>query len=213
MNRRLIIKHGLLLAMGSAYQSFVLAGSKMLLPTPAETEGPFYPVLAQQDKDFDLTQVKGQASTAKGRTIWVVGRVLDQQGRAIDGAIVDIWQANAAGRYHHPDDSNPAPLDPAFQGWAITASGHEGLFRFKTVFPGIYTVAKDWQRPPHIHFKVSKPGYKRLLTQMYFPDHVLNGRDYLLERKTAAERQRMTATMMSAAEESYQYNIVLQADG
>ena len=99
-------------------------------PTPPETEGPFYPLYPQKDKDFDLTQVAGRSGVAKGRVIIIQGQVLDTEGRAIEDATVELWQANAAGRYRHPSDRNTAPLDPNFQGWAIVQSGRQGRFHF-----------------------------------------------------------------------------------
>ena len=162
-------------------------------PTPPEIEGPFYPVHAQQDRDFDLTRIEGRDDVALGRQVWVGGRVVDQDGTPVEGAVVDIWQANAAGRYRHPEDPSDAPLDAAFQGWAIVRSGAEGGFRFKTIVPGAYPASADWDRPPHIHFKVSKRGFVELVTQMYFPGEPLNEIDRLLLRKTPEERGAMIA--------------------
>jgi len=178
-------------------------------PTPSETEGPFYPVLAQKDKDFDLTHIHGRQGTAKGKVIFIEGWVTDTNGKAIEDATVDLWQANAAGRYRHHRDRNKAPLDPNFQGWAIVKSGREGRFRFKTIFPGIYPASAEWLRPPHIHFKVSKSGYAELTTQMYFPGHKLNDSDLLLMQKSNEEIERMIAQKKNAAIETYTYNIVL----
>jgi len=108
--------------------------------TPTESAGPFYPVVAQKDKDFDLTKVDGKEVDALGKHIVIHGSVVDTQGNPVEGATVDLWQANAAGKYAHPHDSNPAPIDENFQGWAIVPSGVNGDFRFKTVMPGIYPV-------------------------------------------------------------------------
>lgn len=183
-------------------------------PTPPEVEGPFYPVIAQKDKDFDLTQVEGRQGVAKGKVINIQGRVLDTQGKPIEDATVDLWQANAAGRYAHPRDRNRAPLDANFQGWAIVNSGREGGFRFKTIFPGIYPASRDWFRPPHIHFKVNKPGYAELITQMYFPGQELNDSDLLLLQKSDEAAARMIAAVDTRNEASevdtYIYNIVLR---
>lgn len=178
--------------------------------TPSEVEGPFYPVFPQKDKDFDLTFVKGKQARAKGQTIWIEGRVVDSLGNAIEDATVDLWQANAAGRYRHPHDSNPAPLDPNFQGWAIVKSGKNGQFKFKTILPGAYPASRQWMRPPHIHFKVNKVGYQELTTQMYFPGEPLNNVDLLLQRKAPQQQRLMIATKTSDAPLVYSYNIYLQ---
>lgn len=181
-----------------------------LIPTPDEIEGPFYPVVAQKDKDFDLTHIQGREQTALGHHIVVDGQVVDTKGRAVEDATVDLWQANAAGRYWHPRDPNPALIDENFQGWAIVSSGKEGGFRFKTVMPGAYPASGSWVRPPHIHFKVSKTGYKELITQMYFPDQPLNDLDLLLQRKSPGEQMLMIADKSSKHSEKYYYKIVLQ---
>jgi len=179
-------------------------------PTPPEAEGPFYPVRPQKDKDFDLTNIQGRPGIAKGKVILIEGQVTDTNGNAIENAAVDLWQANAAGRYRSHRDRNRASLDANFQGWAIVQSGREGRFRFKTIFPGAYPASADWLRPPHIHFKVNKSGYMDLTTQMYFPGHTLNDSDFLMMQKSNEQIERMIATKKDAAVETYSYNIVLQ---
>lgn len=177
--------------------------------TPAEMEGPFYPLTPQQDMDFDLTSVNGEDNPAQGQPVFIQGRVLDQDENPIEDATVDIWQANAAGRYRHPHDKNPAPLDPGFQGWAIVQSGKEGAFKFKTIVPGAYPVNEEWVRPPHIHFKVSKRGYSDLVTQMYFPDNELNQTDMLLQAKSGPEQALMIARKVSEQPFTLEYTITL----
>ncbi len=211
MDRRTFLKGGVIggalgLFASSAYASYL----PKLYPTPPEIEGSFYPVLAQKDKDFDLTRIQGKQGVAKGKIIIIQGQVLDTDGNPVADATVDLWQANAAGRYRHPHDSNEAPLDPNFQGWAIVPSGKEGKFRFKTVYPGAYPASDKWTRPPHIHFKVSKKGYIELITQMYFPGHQLNDSDLLLKRKSKEERKLMMSSKVEDKPEIYAYNIILQ---
>ena len=184
----------------SAIVTGILGGAGMIAlpqlssaigPTPPETEGPFYPVRPQKDKDFDLTQVEGKAGKAEGDIIEVRGRILDVDGEPISDATVDLWQANAAGKYDHPRDPNPAKIDPNFQGWAIVPSGEDGGFKFKTIKPGAYPATRDWDRPPHIHFKISKAGFQPLTTQMYFPGDPLNEKDLLIKRKSAENQKLM----------------------
>lgn len=189
--------------------SAMAAGESTLPVTPSETAGPFYPVVMQKDRDFDLTRIEGQDGVAKGEALFIIGKVVDTEGNAIEDATVDLWQANAAGRYRHPHDSNPAPLDESFQGWAIVPSGSKGEFRFKTIRPGAYPASEGWSRPPHIHFKVSKRGYEELVTQMYFPESDLNQKDYLLQRKSEAEQKLMVAERIAGDRPSYRYQIVL----
>ena len=167
-------------------------------------------MIAQKDKDFDLTKIEGKQGVAKGKIIIVRGQVLDTDGKPVEDATVDLWQANAAGRYNHPHDTNKAPLDPDFQGWAIVQSGKDGVFRFKTIYPGAYPATDAWTRPPHIHFKISKKGYIEITTQMYFPGEELNDSDLLLNRKSEEERKLMIASSVKDKPEAYEYNIVLQ---
>jgi protocatechuate 3,4-dioxygenase beta subunit len=203
--RRSFIRYGIAAVAGIA--SGITRAAESLLPTPAQTEGPFYPVIARKDLDFDLTQVEGGDGVAQGRIIFVAGRVLDTEGNPLADATVDLWQANAAGRYRHPQESSDNPLDLNFQGWAIVPSGENGGFRFKTVYPGAYG-GWAWRRTPHIHFKISKPGYRALTTQMYFPGEPLNEKDFLFRDHDEAERRRLTAVVSD--EDTYSWDIVLQ---
>lgn len=211
-NRRYFIKAGLLSGLLAPLAYITNATSAQRLHTPRETAGPFYPIIPQQDKDFDLTRIDGRSDTAKGQIIIVEGNVVDIDGKVVEGVTVELWQANGAGRYSHPHDSNPAPLDPNFQGWAIARSSSQGGFRFKTIMPGAYPVSARWVRPPHIHYKISKRGYVELTTQMYFLDHPLNKIDALIQRKTKDEQMLMMAkkSMSKNNVNVYQYQIVLE---
>ncbi len=210
-SRRSFIKGGIAGAIsGAGLPLYGSEASESLPPTPNETEGPFYPVQAQKDKDFDLTLIEGSSQSAAGNHIYVEGIVVDTAMNPVEDVTIELWQANAAGRYRHPHDTNPAPIDPHFQGWAIVPSGAKGDFRFKTVLPGAYAVSGRWLRPPHIHFKVSKRGYEELVTQMYFPGNELNEVDRLLQRKTQEEQSAMISAKIKDAPETYQYRIVIQ---
>ena len=217
MKRRNFLKAGTagsLCGAGLATVESQAKGESRELPlyshTPTETEGPFYPVIAQKDKDFDLTKVKGSKEQALGEYIDIYGAVIDTEGNPVEDATVDLWQANAAGRYLHPHDSNPAPIDENFQGWAIVLSGRDGGFQLRTVIPGIYPVGSDWSRPPHIHFKVSKRGYVELTTQMYFPEHPLNQVDKLLQRKSKEEQKLMIAEKSPDKPNTFYYRLVIE---
>lgn len=150
-----------------------ILGQAML--TPAQTLGPFYPPERPRDSDFDLTRVAGRAGPAKGTAIEVAGRVLETDGRPIAGADVQIWQANAFGRYVHPRDTSSAPLDPDFQGFGAALTGADGAYRFRTIRPAAYA-----NRTPHIHYMIKVHGRPRLVTQMYFAGEPLNERDGVL---------------------------------
>ena len=178
--------------------------------TPSEVEGPFYPITPQKDKDFDLTRVEGKTGRAKGEIIHVQGQVLDQSLSPIEDVTIDLWQANSFGKYHHPHDTSSEPVDEHFQAWAIIKSGHQGRFNFVSVMPGAYG-NPGFQRTPHIHLKISKLGYEPLLTQMYFPDHPLNGQDGLYRRRTREEQALMTAKNLSDNPLKFEYRIILES--
>ncbi len=177
--------------------------------TPHETSGPFYPVTEQEDRDHDLTQISGKNKSAQGEIIWLEAEVIDADGRPLKNTIVELWQANSVGRYRHPFDSNPAPIDPNFQGWAIVKTDHKGIVKFKTIFPGAYPASSNWVRPPHIHFKLNKEGYQELTTQMYFPGQPLNAKDRLLNRKSNQEKMLMIAKKMSDEPDTYSHQFVM----
>jgi protocatechuate 3,4-dioxygenase beta subunit len=205
-NRRKFIKVGIIGVVTSFFVQLVHAKK----PTPEEIKGPFYPIVAQQDKDFDLTKMKGSKGVAKGTIVIIQGKILDTKNNPIENATIDLWQANAAGKYRHPHDNSKAPLDPNFQGWAIILSKKDGSFRFKTIIPGAYPASNTWIRPPHIHFKISKVGYIEIITQMYFPDQSLNDSDLLLQRKSQAKQALMIASKAAGEKNIFEYNIVLQ---
>jgi protocatechuate 3,4-dioxygenase beta subunit len=147
--------------------------------TPEQIMGPFYPVIKPLDKDADLTVVKGKAGRARGHVIHVMGRVLNAKGEPVRGARLELWQANSVGRYDHPRDVNPAPLDPNFQGYAVLTTDREGRYRFKSIKPAAYPVNPmnpGTIRPPHIHFDVAGQR-ERVVTQMYFPNEPHNEGD------------------------------------
>ncbi len=149
-------------------------------PTEDQTPGPFYPVRKPVDQDADLTVIKGKPGKAKGQVIYVTGQVLNIKGEAIPKVKIEIWQANSFGRYTHPEDSNPAPLDPNFEGYGVTITDEQGKYRFKTVKPAAYPVPGGRMRPPHIHFCVTSKT-NQLITQLYFEGEPLNEKDVLFK--------------------------------
>jgi protocatechuate 3,4-dioxygenase, beta subunit len=149
------------------------APDRPLVTLPEELhslEGPVFGGDAIQDNDDDLT--RQHDGEPLGERIIVHGRVLDEDGRPISNALVEVWQANAAGRYRHEVDQHPAPLDPNFSGAGRCLTDREGRYRFVTVRPGAYPWANHdnaW-RPAHIHFSIfGRLFTQRLVTQMYFP--------------------------------------------
>ena len=143
----------------------------VVLPqTLSELTGPAYGDSAIGELDHDLT--RRHAGQPLGERIFVTGRVLDQDGRPLRGQLVEIWQANAAGRYRHDVDTHDAPLDPNFDGAGRCLTDDDGWYRFTTVKPGAYPWKNHhnaW-RPNHIHFSLFGRAFTdRLVTQMYFP--------------------------------------------
>jgi protocatechuate 3,4-dioxygenase beta subunit len=165
----------------------VEAAEQRLQRTPDQVLGPFYPLTKPLDRGADLTTIPGKPGRAQGQVIHLMGRVLDTKGEPVAGARVEIWQANTHGRYTHPSDSNPAPLDPNFEGFGVQITDHEGRYRFKTIKPDGYpTHIPGWKRPPHIHFDVTGK-VDKLVTQMYFDGDPLNDKDRLLQSSWAKE--------------------------
>ena len=185
----------------------------MLALTPSQTPGPFYPVELPLDSNNDLVQVGGRSDIAKGTIVNVVGRVLDERDRAVNDVLVEIWQCDANGRYHHPRDQRDAPLDPSFQGYGRNTTGDDGGYRFRTIKPVPYP-----GRTPHIHFAISGPGIETLVTQMYVAGEPLNARDGVLNRiQDTKARQRLMAVFEPSLDVEREWNarfdIVLVADG
>jgi protocatechuate 3,4-dioxygenase beta subunit len=156
------------------YQSTLRrAPSMRLIEVPralADLAAPVYGELPIGGTDNDLT--RQHAGEPLGERIIVSGRVIDEDGRAVPDTLVEIWQANAAGRYRHVRDDHPAPLDPNFTGAGRTITDADGNYRFVTVKPGAYPWRNHpnaW-RPAHIHFSLFGTSFRtRLVTQMYFP--------------------------------------------
>jgi protocatechuate 3,4-dioxygenase beta subunit len=181
-----------------------------------ETTGPDFSQLELDEVDSDLTrQCKGEPL---GERIAVSGRIVDEDGRPLAGQLVEIWQANAAGRYAHPVDQHAAPLDPNFAGAGRCMSDAEGCYRFVTIKPGAY----PWQnhtnawRPAHIHFSLFGPAFAtRLVTQMYFPGDPLLELDPIYLAVPAHARERLLARFDLATTRpewalGYRFDLVLR---
>jgi protocatechuate 3,4-dioxygenase, beta subunit len=147
--------------------------------TPHQILGPYFPATETPTATDDLTLLPGSNECAQGEIIQVKGSVRNRNGDALPGARLIVWQANSFGRYAHPNDTNPAPLDINFAGFAELLSDRNGQYQLKTVKPGAYPAGANRVRPPHIHFEVQGK-FDRLITQMYFPGEPLNEADPLL---------------------------------
>lgn len=184
-----IVRRRILIASATAmanppWLSPALAQAKGLRPTPHQTEGPFYPTELPADSDADLLK-NGKAVYQHGQPTWVEGTVTDLAGVPVAGAVVEIWQCDHQGRYHHPGDGGRA--DPTFQGFGQTAVGRDGRYRFRTLKPVPYT-----GRTPHIHFKVKLNRTELLTTQLYVAGSPGNERDGIWRRMSDMDRAAVT---------------------
>ncbi|GAA1002338.1 protocatechuate 3,4-dioxygenase subunit beta [Nocardiopsis tropica] len=197
--------------------------TKRLQPADPEGVEMLSPVFGQQDVhplESDLTVQHG--GEPLGERITVSGRVLDGAGRPVAGQLVEIWQANASGRYVHKRDQHPAPIDPNFTGVGRCLTGPDGSYRFTTIKPGAYPWRnhRNAWRPAHIHFSLFGTDFtQRLITQMYFPGDPLIAYDPICQSIVdPAARDRLVADYhheSSAPEWSlgYRWDIVLAGSG
>jgi len=161
--------------------------------TPAQSEGPFYPPALPADNDADLL-VNGALRYAQGQPAWVEGTVSDIDGRPVGGAVVEIWQCDQQGHYHHPGDGDRA--DRAFQGFGRVAVDREGRWRFRTIRPVAYG-----GRAPHIHVKVKLAARELLTTQLYVLGDAGNARDFLWRQlRSNEEREALTVPFAPGAD-------------
>lgn len=186
--------------------------------TRTELTGPLDLTPKLQPGDSNLAVSPG-GRHALGQLIHISGRVLDEDRRPVRNAVVEIWQANAAGRYFNPLDQRDAPLDPNFIGNGRALTDGNGDYAFFTIRPGAYPVPNSgrWWRPPHVHFSILGPGsLSRLVTQMYFPGDPLNVHDRLLNSlPDLAARERLVAREVSTEEVdgewlAYRHRLVLR---
>jgi protocatechuate 3,4-dioxygenase beta subunit len=188
LSRREILKMSAVLASVGILSPAKLAWAEAKLRrTPAQVLGPFYPITNVWAKTPDLTRPREGSGQAAGQVLQVTGRVLNLSGEPVRDAKIEVWQANTYGRYRHPSDNNPAPLDPNFDGAGVLTTDAEGRYGFKTIKPGAYPAGPNMMRPPHIHFQVTGRE-DRLVTQMYFEHEPYNDTDRLLN---SAERKEL----------------------
>ena len=189
-----------------------------LPPGPTELSGPRLGDGRVGELDHDLT--RQHAGEPLGERIVVHGRVLEEDGRPVPDTLIEVWQANAAGRYLHELDAHPAPIDPNFAGLGRCLTDREGRFRFVTVRPGAYPWGNHhnaW-RPAHIHFSLFGRAFtQRLVTQMYFPGDPLFPYDPIFNSvREPAARERLVATFDLDATQpdwalAFRWDIVLRA--
>ncbi len=164
------------LALGAA--AFTTRGlfAEELVRTPRQTEGPFYPNKLPLDTDNDLLIVNDNITPAVGEITHLTGKILDEKGKPVRNALVEIWQCDAKGVYLHTNDSGPKmdKQDKNFQGFGRFLTGSGGEYYFRTIKPVAYP-----GRTPHIHFKLKKAGKEVLTTQCYIKGEAQNDRDFI----------------------------------
>jgi protocatechuate 3,4-dioxygenase beta subunit len=198
------------------------APRKRLVPlkqTLSEITGPIFGPDAVRPGDDDLTRNAGTGAEAMGERLIIVGRVLDENERPIPNTLIEIWQANAAGRYHHEVDQHNAPLDPNFNGAGRCLTNDQGEYRFITIKPGAYPWLNHpnaW-RPAHIHLSLFGPSFvTRLVTQFFFPGDPLIPLDPILNSIPSKKgRQRLISSYAHDVTQpewalGYRFDIVLR---
>jgi len=182
-----------------------------LIPTPSQTVGPFFHLGMERPQWADLTA----GGNPKGERIAIEGRVLDGDGLPVPDAIIEVWQANAAGRYRHPDDHREdKPLDPGFRGFGRVATDQHGHFRIVTIKPGPVPGSGNALQAPHISVALFTRGLlKHLFTRIYFADEAANAADPLLSSiDDAAARQSLVARRAGGSPPIYHFDIVMQGE-
>jgi protocatechuate 3,4-dioxygenase alpha subunit len=178
--------------------------------TPSQTVGPFY-AIALTRKAMNVLATEA----TQGQRIRVEGRVLDGDGQPIPDVMVEIWQANAFGRYNHPDDKQEKPLDQSFTGWGRSGTDENCFFSFETIRPGSVPGANDSVQAPHVNVAIFARGMlTHAYTRMYFADEPANQTDPVLNSiKNKARRQTLIADREDKDGKTiYRFDIRLQGD-
>jgi protocatechuate 3,4-dioxygenase, beta subunit len=163
------------LGAGAAFMTVPGAFAEALIPTPRQTEGPFYPNRLPLDTDNDLIIVNDQLTPAVGEITHLSGRILDVRGEPVRNALVEIWQVDSRGSYLHSGSANQEKRDRNFQGFGRFLTGSSGEYYFRTIKPVPYP-----GRTPHIHYAVKLRGEKKFVTQCYVKGEPANLRDGIL---------------------------------
>ena len=182
--------------------------AEKLIPTPSQTVGPFFALGLDRPEWADLTR-----DNPEGERITIEGRVLDGDGAAVPDALIELWQANTAGRYDHVEDTQAdKKIDPHFNGYGRVATDPQGRFTITTIKPGPVPGRGNALQAPHINVAFFARGLlKQLFTRIYFADEAGNASDPLLSGiEDAGARQTLIARKSGAA--AYQFDFVLQGE-
>ncbi len=173
--------------------------------TASQTVGPFYSIGMEQLYVTDIAP-----SAAAGDKIAIHGRVIDGNGEPVNDAVLEIWQANAQGKYAHPDDEQQKKVTPGFKGFGRIPTDDNGAFRFKTIKPGSVAGPRGMQQAPHLLIAVFMRGLLiHLVTRLYFPDEPANATDPVLNLVPAERRATLIATK---SDDGLEWNMILQGE-
>ena len=179
-----------------------------LPPTTSQTVGPFFVIGCDW---LNRDEIAGER--ARGERVMIEGRVLDGDGQPVPDALIEIWQANAEGKYAHPDDTQNKAIDVNFQGFGRIPTDDHGKFRFTTLKPGPVPGPDGKPQAPHFAVTVFARGLlRRLVTRIYFPDEGANSADYALNLVEPARRGTLVAKK-TANPGTLEWNVVLQGEG
>jgi protocatechuate 3,4-dioxygenase alpha subunit len=185
---------------------------KKLIATPSQTVGPFYHFALDRPEWSDLT-VDG----AQGQKIRIEGRIFDGEGVVCPDAFLEIWQADAGGKYNHPDDTQDRKPDPKFRGFGRASADKDGVYRFTTIMPGRVPGPGNALQAPHINVSVFARGLlKQLVTRVYFADHAeANEVDPVLSRidDPTVRRTIIAEKTNGAGIPTYRFDVILQGKG
>lgn len=180
-----------------------------LRATTSQTVGPFFSIgLARLNQDNLV------GKNVSGERITIAGRVLDGDGKPVPDALIETWQANAHGKYAHPEDSQNKTLEAGFKGFGRIPTDENGAFRFTTIKPGQVPGPDDKMQAPHIAVSVFARGLeRRLVTRIYFPDEPSNSSDFALQLVEPARRETLIAKKSAGESGVLEWNVILQGPG
>jgi len=177
-----------------------------LQATTSQTVGPYFLIGLQW---LFVDNLAGQGGT--GERVEIAGRVLDADGQGVPDAMLELWQANSAGKYAHPEDTQEKPIEKGFQGFGRIPTAEDGSFRFSTVKPGRVPGPDGKLQAPHIDVSVFMRGLlRRLVTRIYFPDEPANSEDFALSLVEPSRRATLIARKSPGREGLLEWNVVLQ---
>jgi len=177
-----------------------------LQATTSQTVGPYFKIGLQW---LNRDNLVGEG--VSGERVTIQGRVLDGDGVPVPDAILEIWQANAHGKYDHPEDTQDKPLEPGFKGYGRIPTDKQGVFRMATIKPGPVPGPDGKEQAPHLVVSVFMRGLeRRLVTRIYFPDEPRNAVDFILNLVEAARRSTLIAKKTAGGPGTLEWNVVLQ---